>query len=148
MDNLKNIAPELSKLKKENNFTVPESYFEELPLKVQERVHQKKTNVFFGFSELIRKPAYVISFAILLILIVSIPLTVAVLNNQKTTNQIAYHAIELDELDFFDISEDLLIEAISANGDLLIEMVNEVEDDEMLDFILENVDYSTILDEL
>jgi hypothetical protein len=45
MDELKKIAPELSKLKKENPFRVPENYFEDFSARLQERLETEKTEV-------------------------------------------------------------------------------------------------------
>jgi hypothetical protein len=45
MDELKKIAPELSKIKKENPFRVPENYFEDFSARLQERLETEKTEV-------------------------------------------------------------------------------------------------------
>jgi hypothetical protein len=45
MDELRKIAPELSKLKKENPFRVPENYFEDFSARLQERLETEKTEV-------------------------------------------------------------------------------------------------------
>lgn len=41
-------ASELSKIKKENNFQVPENYFAELPQRIQEKATKKKVQFSFG----------------------------------------------------------------------------------------------------
>ena len=46
-EDLENIAPSLSKLKKENNFNVPANYFEELPTQIQERISQTNSKTTF-----------------------------------------------------------------------------------------------------
>ncbi len=45
MDELNKIAPELSKIKKENPFRVPENYFEDFSARLQERLETEKTGV-------------------------------------------------------------------------------------------------------
>jgi hypothetical protein len=42
MDDLKNIAPELSKLKKENPFKVPEHYFDDFSARLQTKLEAEK----------------------------------------------------------------------------------------------------------
>jgi hypothetical protein len=39
---LEHLAPFLSKMKKEDGFTVPENYFEELPSRIQRRINSEK----------------------------------------------------------------------------------------------------------
>jgi hypothetical protein len=59
MDELKKIAPELSKIKKENPFRVPENYFEDFSARLQERLELEKAGVQKNQSRIIRflKPA-------------------------------------------------------------------------------------------
>lgn len=45
MDELKKIAPELSKIKKENPFRVPENYFEDFSARLQVRLEAEKAGV-------------------------------------------------------------------------------------------------------
>ncbi len=45
MDELKKIAPELSKIKKENPFRVPENYFEDFSARLQVRLEAEKKGV-------------------------------------------------------------------------------------------------------
>lgn len=59
MDELKKIAPELSKIKKENPFRVPENYFEDFSVRLQERLETEKKGVPVKQSRVIQflKPA-------------------------------------------------------------------------------------------
>jgi hypothetical protein len=45
MDELKKIAPELSKIKKDNPFRVPENYFEDFSARLHERMEVENTGV-------------------------------------------------------------------------------------------------------
>lgn len=65
LDSLGNFAPELSKIKKENPFRVPKNYFNELPMAIQSKVSKsKQISVWERFTQLIKKPEYSITFAI------------------------------------------------------------------------------------
>lgn len=59
MDELKKIAPELSKIKKENPFRVPENYFEDFSARLQERLETEKMGVHKNQNRVIQflKPA-------------------------------------------------------------------------------------------
>lgn len=59
MDELKNIAPELSKIRKENPFRVPDNYFENFSARLQERMETEKAGVPEKKNTIIRylKPA-------------------------------------------------------------------------------------------
>lgn len=59
MDELKNIAPELSKIRKENPFRVPDNYFEKFSARLQERMETEKAGVPEKKNTIIRylKPA-------------------------------------------------------------------------------------------
>ncbi len=59
MDELKKIAPELSKIKKENPFRVPENYFEDFSARLHERLEAEKAGVHRNQNRIIQflKPA-------------------------------------------------------------------------------------------
>jgi len=59
MDELKKIAPELSKIKKENPFRVPENYFEDFSARLHERLEVEKAGVHENQNRIIQflKPA-------------------------------------------------------------------------------------------
>lgn len=147
MDDLKNIAPKLSKIKKENPFSVPDNYFNELPMQIQERVRQKRVFYPAVLIELLKKPAYALSFSLLLLLIIIIPFTISTYNSKLSNSQIAYQDFDITDIEYFEINEELLIEAISAEEFDENELIEETND-EMMDYIINNVDYTTILDEL
>lgn len=59
MDELKKIAPELSKIKKENPFRVPENYFEDFSTRLQMKLEEEKRGSTKNHSRIIQfiKPA-------------------------------------------------------------------------------------------
>ncbi|NOZ47175.1 MAG: hypothetical protein GXO79_10395 [Chlorobi bacterium] len=147
MDDFKNIAPELSNIKKENSFKVPDNYFEDLPSKIQERIIlQKKQSGYIYF--LIKKPAFIISFSLILITLIILPFTISHFKKQANQTQLAYQNIEVSDLEYFDINEDMLIDEISAENSKSYVSENDENTEAVINYIIENVDYSTILDEL
>ncbi len=147
MDDLKNIAPELSKIKKENSFKVPDNYFDDLPMKIQERILQKKSRGYYNIFELLKKPAYAVSFSLVFLMLIIIPLSISIYKDHGNNNQIAYGSLEIADIEYFEISEELLIEAISVE---YFDETSSMEQatDEVIDYLIDNIDYSTILNEL
>lgn len=147
MDDLKNIAPELSKIEKENSFSVPDGYFDKLPMQIQEKLQQKKAFNPAFLMELLKRPAYVLSFSIMILLIIIIPFAISTYNSNLSNGQIAYQDFDITDIEYFEINEELLIEAISFEEFDENELIEEAID-EMMNYIIDNVDYTTILDEL
>lgn len=136
MNDLKNIAPELSKIKKENPFEVPDHYFDDFTARLQHRIETEETGNKKQQNTIIRflKPALGLaaSFA-LIFMLVYWPLK-SFLPNQvaqtETTNELEdqeYMSIveDLDETSFFaflnesddqsDFSDEDLESYIAAN---------------------------------
>lgn len=66
-DELKDIAPNLLKIKRKNSFSVPDDYFETLPNIIQERCIQiKKESVWSIFFKYLLKPQYSLSLALVI----------------------------------------------------------------------------------
>jgi hypothetical protein len=117
MDELKNIAPELSKLKKEVPFRTPEQYFDDFSARLHMQIEAEKQAVVPRKTRFIQifKPALGLaaSFA-LIFLLVYVPLktfmpvqesTLAVVNDSEDPNLL--NVIEhLDESSFFSLLDD------------------------------------------
>lgn len=116
MEELKNIAPELSKLKKENAFGTPRSYFDDFPARMQMKLEAEKNVVDKKEFKIINllKPALGLaaSFAIIFML-VYIPIKTFMPQEQiiQTTasndysDQFQTILEELDENSFFTLLE-------------------------------------------
>jgi len=77
MDELKNIAPELSKIKKENPFRVPPYYFDDFPARLQMKIEEDVRVVPLQQNRLIRylKPALGLAASFLLVfMLVYVPM--------------------------------------------------------------------------
>jgi len=87
---------ELSKIRKENNFQVPEKYFDELPLIIQERVGREKP--LFNISNIIKfftKPyrAVAVGSIVTIIMIGLFLFTNQEQNNSQTSFDISYEEL-------------------------------------------------------
>ncbi len=69
-DELRELAPELSKLERKNPFEVPPDYFDDLSLKIQNRISYKKEEKHLWYSVLFN-PKFSIAASIIIILMVS-----------------------------------------------------------------------------
>ena len=127
---------------KQYGFTVPDNYFEELPLKIQERISGKEKGIFSHVfvHKLNPRIAYVFSFIILIIFIIGVYFVI----HQTTQNQLT--------------SEDLIEYAVYSGDDFDdLSLMDEINTDENTDlndtsdYIIEyllsdNIDYLTILE--
>lgn len=136
MDELKNIAPKLSKLKKENPFKAPDKYFDDFSARLQMKLEAEKKVVPQQKSRIIRflKPAFGLaaSFALIFMLVywplkTFMPSQVAELEDTINYSDREFlNIVEgLDEISFFslleesngteDFTDDDLIAYVSAN---------------------------------
>ena len=151
-DELKDLSPFLSDIKKENAFKVPKDYFKSLPDKILEQVQVSKntteqtTTQSSWLDRLIEgiailfQPRYAVGFATALILIVA-----AVYFNQKPGDQfdgsfqLVSQYVE-DNIDEFDA--DMLWEAsvFEADDDFIEEMEDDAGSNEELDELIDELD--------
>ncbi|WP_321374643.1 hypothetical protein [uncultured Draconibacterium sp.] len=130
MEELKNIAPELSKLKRENAFGTPKSYFDDFPARMQMKLEAEKTVIDKKEFKIISllKPALGLaaSFAIIFML-VYIPVKKFMPQEQiiQTTasndysDQFQTILEELDESSFFSLLESDETEEEFSDDDLI-----------------------------
>jgi len=117
MDELKNIAPELSKLKKENPYGTPKNYFDDFSARMHTRIEQEKQ------EEPEKKPGIIqlvkpflglaASFAIIFMLVyvplktfTSKDITLVAEANNYTDNELLNLVEGLDESSFFAILDE------------------------------------------
>ncbi len=96
MNNPEKFGSELSKIKKENNFQVPENYFDDLPQMIQEKVNQKEVR--FSFESMFLyflKPYRVIALGSILALVI---LGLFIITNQEQENLQMPYEISLEDL--------------------------------------------------
>lgn len=88
MDELEKIAPELSKIKKENPFRVPENYFEDFSARLQMKLDEEKTGVSNNQNRIIQflKPALGLAAGFALIFMLAYWPLKTLTPNQQATN--------------------------------------------------------------
>ena len=137
MDELKNTAPKLSKIKKENPFGTPDKYFDDFSARLQAKLDTENKVVPIQRNKIIRllKPALGLaaSFAIIFML-VNLPLK-KFMSQKVVTNNIE---TELTETDYLDV-----VEGIDENSffTMLDEPADGIEfsDEDLLSYASANI---------
>ena len=136
MDELKNIAPKLSKQKREHPFRAPDNYFEDFSARLQMKLETEKKVVPQQKSRIVRflKPAIGLaaSFA-LIFMLVYWPLQKFMQNNVVAIED----TVEYPDSEFFNIVEGL----DEASFFALLEESNETEvftDDDLMAYVSAN----------
>jgi len=151
-EELREFAPTLSKIEKQNPFQVPERYFDTLPTIIQERCIKDKRASLSEWLQHILSPRILapISAAIVLIIIginffISSPTPLekdALLSLEQLSAEDIYSAIEAGDL--YEIDEYLIVEAL-----IEVEDEGEESDEEIIDYLMENgIELSTIINAL
>jgi hypothetical protein len=137
MDELEKIAPELSKIKKENPFRVPENYFDDFSARLQVKLEAEKTGNSKNQNKIIQflKPALGLAAGFALIFMLAYwPLT-------KLTPQQQAKNIET-ETDMIDMIYATMVEGIDVNSfyALLDEPNGKVQftDDDLVSYVNTN----------
>ena len=137
MDGLKDIAPKLSKLKKENPFGTPDKYFDDFSARLQTKLDAETKVVPIQRNKIIRllKPALGLaaSFAIIFML-VNLPLKRFISQNVASNNI----ETELTEIDYLNV-----VEGIDENSffTMLDEPTSGIEfsEDDLLSYASANI---------
>jgi len=111
MDELKKIAPELSKIKKENPFRVPDNYFEDFSARLQTKLEEEKKGVSKNQNRFIRylKPAIGLAAGFALIFSLAYWPLKTFTPNQQTENV-------RSETEIFDMHYASMVEGIDENS--------------------------------
>src|SRR3972149_3540361 len=139
MNDLDKIMPKLKKIKGNTGFKVPENYFNEFSLKIQELVSKtEKTGYYYSFGPKLRpRLAYALSF----FLIIAFTITGYFLfrdngtRNYTTEDLIEYIIFTDDDLRNTGLFNELNYNENNENTDEIIEYL-----------VSENIDYSIILE--
>ncbi len=146
MDELKNIAPELSKLKKENPFGTPKNYFDDFSARLHTELEKEKAAPAEPKSRLIQflKPALGLaaSFA-LIFLLVYVPLktfipseVTQVAESSESSDSELLNIIEkLDENSFFTLLEESEEKEAFSDEDLIAYVSSNFSDYEIFEKI-------------
>ncbi len=143
MNNLDKIKKELSGSNSNYGFVVPDKYFDELPLKIQEKILKEEKDAENAVSIFKLKPRiiYVFSFIIFLALIFGSYFIITHTNqNNLTTEDLIEYTIDFEN-DFDELS---LLEEINSAEEA--DLDNGTTDYIIEYLVSENIDYLTILE--
>jgi hypothetical protein len=150
-DDFKKLAPMLFSMPKKNTFKVPEGYFEELPLFIQNRLDgESKPSFWNELYKAVFKPQTAWGAASIVALIV----TGLLINNSQ--NNIIVNSQDIAEVLYHDemnnIDEEIFVEVLSEESlvDEKQTVSNILNDDEIIiDYLIDNdIDESDIINEL
>lgn len=123
MKDLNKITPNLSKIKKENPFRVPDQYFEELPGAIMERMKDAKYGQQRGYRLWTSfRPHLAIAATIIVFVIISYA-SVKLLFSDSTDQEfssleiaeyIEYYSSDLDEILFYEVLDDIQEQELNA----------------------------------
>ena len=147
----KNNKPDLENLSKEAPFVVPEGYFDNLPGRLMEKIHEEnkkqeqknsiRLNTFFN-------PQLSIAASLILFAILSYFTITYVLNSKHKQDTSQYFA-ELVENEIEDYDLLLLMEALDEANNFYLEEYNIELDEEIIDYLVsEEIDIEQIIEEL
>ncbi len=142
---LKNIAPNLSNIKKENPFSVPDNYFDEFPSKIQNEISEKEKLPYLKRFLQVLKPNLSLAASITIFALIAVIAVKSFVKDSNTYNNNIADDSEIADIEMFDIDDntiiDIIVEETETNND------DEIFDDEILDYLAYNTDYNTIIDE-
>jgi hypothetical protein len=153
MDDINNTAPNLSKIKKNKQFKVPEGYFDTFPARMRDKIHEMKHEGFYEKYVLNLKPYLAIA-ALFIGLVVIGLITRNELNKSSIGTEPGRDEVAaLIEDDIYNISEETIMEAIYANestsDDADINGNDEDLTNEIIDYLIdENINLFDIVEAL
>ncbi len=137
LDNLENETPFLAQLKKENHFSVPKNYFENIPNTINNRI------VSHSPLHRFRKISYRIVFPVLAIFVISF--LVVNFNAEQPKSELSNEQISellIDE-NYIEIDDYIIYETYSEINEA------EKESEDYIDYLVENdININTIVEEL
>jgi len=146
MDELKKIAPELSKIKKENSFRTPDNYFDDFSARLQTRIEAEKRVLPVTENKIIRLLKPVIGLAAsfaLVVLLVYWPIK-KFMNNEIAEN-IDTETVFSDEIYVSmveSIDEEAFLDLLETE-----ETVDDFSDEELINYLSANVtDYEIYME--
>ena len=146
MDNDQEHKTSLDNLKKELPFTVPENYFDNFAVRLQERMQtESKPGLFRKTYELVR-PQLALAAAIAAFAVIGYVTVKLIMNDNTSTDNV----VEItDVIDYYldDFDDDMLISTLAEGNN--IEWINtSMENNNILDYLSEenNIDYTELID--
>jgi hypothetical protein len=134
MDELKNIGPKLSRIKKDHPFEVPDHYFEDFRASLQEKIKsQKRDNFTRGFAVSL-KP-YLVAAVIVVVALVAGNVIFQRTGSRNSDVRFQQEISQVIEQELYSISEEIILEAMEVG--IAEENIPEpTGSDEMIDYLL------------
>lgn len=153
MDDINKTAPNLSKIKKDKHFKVPEGYFDTFPARMSDKIHAVKDEGFYEKYVLNLKPYLAIAALFIGLVIIGIitwnELYKSSIGIEPGIEEIA----ALIEDDIYNFSDEIIMEAIYTDeitsDDADIVGTDEDQTNEIIDYLIdENIDLFDIVEAL
>ena len=148
MDESSNISPRLTKIKRGNPYSVPENYFEELPVRIREVIHvQKETEpvklfIFRAIRPQLAVAASIIAFAVIGYFgykLIHSDNSASELTSGEIAEYVEYYSSEIEE--------DMFIEMLEENKFPEADY-RDLSDEIIIYLVDENIDYQSIVEQL
>ena len=133
-------------LKKENNFKIPDGYFDEFPMRMQERLEMENKKA-WNFSFSVQRPKLVLAYAFASIIVVAT--SIWFLNNMNNATQQPFMSGEeiaqIVDFDIMGYDENMIIdEFINSGADFSALDI----DNSTYDYSVDDIDLEQILNQL
>lgn len=147
-DNLENEAPFLSKITKENHFSVPENYFEVLPEVINNKILDNN-KLRFNIDKLSWRLLMPFT-AVIIIFIAIINLNTTTENDTLSYDQLSEYIIAEEDIDFDEyLVYEAYAELLETEGNEDLESNEDSEEQAYINYLIENdIDINSIIEEL
>ena len=134
MDELKNIAPKLSRIKKDHPFEVPDHYFEDFRAGLQEKIKSHRKDNFTRGVAVTLKP-YLVAAVIVVVALVAGKVIVQRAGSGNSDARFQQEISQVIEQELYSISEEIILEAMEV-GVAEESIPVPAGSDEMIDYLL------------
>jgi len=154
MDELKKIAPQLSKIKKEHPFGVPENYFDDFSARLHTRLETEKQDLMPQRGRVIRllKPAIGLAASFIVIfLLVYLPIRSFLPRYQAENNLPVMNGITEEEAQYITfmekIDENAFFSLLEDSGTVSAPTEDDLNDEDLLNYLSANIsDYEIYME--
>jgi hypothetical protein len=134
MDELKNIAPRLSRIKKDHPFEVPDHYFEDFRAGLQKKIQSHKKGTFARGYAVTLKP-YLLAAVIVIVALVGGKAIFQQVSSRNSDVRFQQEISQVIEQELYSISEEIILEVMEV-GITNENMSLPAGSDEMIDYLL------------
>ena len=146
MDELKNMAPNLSKIKKETPFRVPEGYFDNFADRLNEKIKQENKPGRIHKIYHTGKPYLAVAASFIGLLIIAVTVFRVVETKKVSSGLTNEEIIAYIKNDIYDYDEVTIIENLQPEN--TINTKSDLKDDEIIEYLKDDdIDASAITDE-